>query len=43
MKYSWNLSLLCNDEIWKEKYDKLKENNKWYLYDLNNKKKVINT
>ena len=26
MKYSWNLSLLCNDEIWKEKYDKLKEN-----------------
>ena len=24
-------------------YVKVKENNKWYLYDLNNKKKVINT
>ena len=24
-------------------YVKIKENNKWYLYDLNNKKKVINT
>lgn len=33
MKYSWNLSLLCNDEIWKEKYDKLNE----YINNINNK------
>lgn len=33
MRYTWNLSLLCDDDIWKEKYDKLSKN----INSVNNK------
>ena len=33
MRYNWNLSLLCNDDIWKEKYDELAKN----INNINNK------
>ena len=33
MKYNWDLSLLCNDDIWKEKYTELNKN----INKVNNK------